>query len=189
MNSRVRTVRSLLLVVVTLPACCGYTQKVKVGYDKSVDFSKYKSYTLQMPAVESNRPLLYASVVGSIKNEIESKGLVNKESDGDLIAVVSGALDYGMSAGSGMTADSCKVCKTPLYDARDWQGYMEIPGASGKPALKGSLEVTFVERASNKAVWEGQVVQKLNEEKNEESLQKIGAAIKKLFEDFPPKSK
>jgi len=64
-----------------------------------------------------------------------------------------------------------------------------MPGPSGKPALKGSLEVTFVERTSNKAVWTGLVVQKLNEEKKEESLQKIGEAIKKLFADFPPKSK
>jgi len=173
-------------MAVALTVCC-YAQKVEVGFDKSADFSKYKSYSLQMPSVETNRPLLYASVVGSIKNEIESKGLTNKESDGDLIAVVTGSLDYGMGAGSGMTADSCKVCKTPMYDARDWQGYMEMPGPSGKPALKGSLEVTLVERTSNKAVWTGMVVQKLNEEKKEESLQKIGAAIKKLFEDYPPK--
>jgi len=188
MNAVVRTIRGLLLVV-TLSITCGYAQKVKVGYDKNADFSKYKSYSLQMPSVESNRPLLYSSVVGSIKNEIESKGMAYREAGGDLTAVVTGGMDYGMSSASGMTADSCKNCKPPLYDARDWQGYMEMPGPSGKPALKGSLEVTFVDRASNKAVWEGVVVQKLNEEKKEESLQKIGEAIKKLFADFPPKSK
>jgi len=188
MTSTVSVLRGLLLFA-ALSASCGYAQKVKVGYDKTTDFSKYKSYSLQLPAAESNRPLLFASVVGSIRNEIESRGLVNKENDADLVAVVTGDLDYGMSSASGMTSDSCKVCKTPMYDPRDWQGYLEMPGASGKPALKGSLEVTFVERGSNKAVWTGLVVQKLNEEKKEQSLQKIGAAIKKLFEDFPPKSR
>jgi hypothetical protein len=188
MNFRFRML-SCVLLVVALPTCC-VAQKVKVGYDKTVDFSKYKSYALQTPGAESNRPLLYASVVGSIKNEIESRGLVNRDADADLIAVVTGGLDYGMTSAAGMTADSCKVCKTPLYDARDWQGYLAaMPGASGKPALKGSLEVTFVERASNKAVWTGLVVQKLNEEKKTESLEKIGEAIKKLFEDFPPKAR
>jgi hypothetical protein len=188
MISTIGMLRGLVLVA-ALSISCGYAQKVKVGFDKAADFSRYKSYSLQMPAAESNRPLLYASVVGSIKNEIESKGLANKESDSDLIAVVTGSMDYGMSSAAGMTSDSCKVCKTPMYDARDWQGYLEMPGPSGKPALKGSLEVTFVERTSNKAVWTGLVVQKLNEEKKEESLQKIGEAIKRLFADFPPKSK
>jgi hypothetical protein len=44
-----------------------------------------------------------------------------------------------------------------------------------------------VERESNKLVWSGTVVQKLDERKKEESLQKIASAVTKLLTEFPPK--
>jgi hypothetical protein len=50
-------------------------QKVKVGYDKSAEFSKYKTYSWATPATPPTRPLLYAEVVNSIDGELNSKGL------------------------------------------------------------------------------------------------------------------
>ena len=47
MNSDVRKLQVLLVVMLSIS--CGLAQKVKVGYDKSVDFSRYKSYTFQEP--------------------------------------------------------------------------------------------------------------------------------------------
>ena len=58
----------VLLIVVMLAIPCGFAQKVKVGYNKSVDFSKYKTYTLKMPPPPNARPLLYASVIGVAPN-------------------------------------------------------------------------------------------------------------------------
>ena len=60
MNSGTGLLRGLLLVIV-LSVNCACAQKVKVGYDKAADFSKYKSYSLQLPAAETSRPLLFAS--------------------------------------------------------------------------------------------------------------------------------
>ncbi len=48
-----------------------FAQKVKVGYDKSVDFSGYKTYTWTEPAMPSTRPMLYATVVGTVENELK----------------------------------------------------------------------------------------------------------------------
>lgn len=178
----------LLLAFVLLFAPRGIAQKVKVGYDKSVDFSKYKSYSLQPPATPSSRPLVYASVVGTIQNELESKGLVNVAKDGDLTLIAAGDLGYGLSSTEGLLSDSCKNCQAPLRDPRPWAGNPPPPsGSSGKPAPKGTLELSFVERESNKLVWSGTVVQKLDEDKKNESLQLIAAAITKLLTEFPPK--
>jgi hypothetical protein len=179
----------VLLVIMTLFISCGFAQKVKTGYDKNADFSRYKSYTLQEPGATPTRPLLYASVMGSIKSEIESKGLVNKDKDGDLTVIPNGGLDYGMGTTSGFTSDSCSNCQKPLVDARDWVGKVAPPGASGKPNPKGVLQLDFVDRATNKVVWSGTVEQKLDPDKKQESLQKVGPAINKLLAEFPPKSK
>jgi hypothetical protein len=178
-----------VLLVTTLFVSCGFAQKVKTGYDKNADFSKYKSYTLQEPGATPTRPLLYASVMGSIKNEIESKGLVSKDKDGDLTVIPNGGFDYGMGTTSGFTSDSCSNCQKPLVDARDWVGKVAPPGSSGKPQPKGILELDFVDRATNKVVWSGTVEQKLDPDKKQQSLEKIGPAINKLLAEFPPKSK
>lgn len=178
----------IFLLLVVLAIQCGFAQKVTVGYDKSADFSKYKSYSLQPPATPSNRPILYASVVGTIQKELESKGLVNVEKDGDLTLIAIGGLGYGLDPTAGLLSDSCKNCQAPLRDPIPWSGPPPPPsGTSGKPAPKGTLELTFVDRTSNKLVWSGTVVQKLDEKKKEQSLQRIAAAIQKLLEDFPPK--
>jgi hypothetical protein len=181
-----RNLHFLLALVLLMP--CGLAQKVTVGYDKSVDFSQYKSYSLQPPATPSSRPLVYASVVGTIQNELEAKGLVNVPKDGDLTLIAAGDLGYGLSSTEGLLSDSSKNCQAPLRDPIPWSGPPPPPsGSSGKPVPKGTLELNFVERESNKLVWSGTVVQKLDERKREESLQKIASAVTKLLTEFPPK--
>jgi hypothetical protein len=179
----------LLLAVVTLSVTFGFAQKVKVGYDKSVDFSKYKSYTLQEPPTPSSRPLLYASVMGSIKNDLQAKGLVSVEKNGDLTLVPTGGFGYGLESNSGVTSDSCKNCQSPAVDVQLWAGFKPPPGSAGKPRPQGTLELNFIDPASNKVVWSGTVTQKLNPDKKEQSLERVGAAINKLLMEFPPKGK
>ena len=60
------------LLVAAVTTTNALAQKVSVGYDKSVEFSKYASYTWGEPALPPKRPLLYASIVGSIDHELES---------------------------------------------------------------------------------------------------------------------
>lgn len=189
MNSEIRNLQ-VLLIVVTLSIPCGFAQKIKVGYDKSVDFSKYKTYTLKLPPAPTSRPLLYASVVGSIRNGIQSKGLVSMEKGGDLTVIASGSIDYGLDSNRDPLADSCTNCQAPLTDPRVWSGNPPpLGGSSGKAQPKGVLELDIVERESNKVVWSGTVAQKLNPQKVDQSLQRVGAAIEKLLMEFPPKAK
>jgi hypothetical protein len=178
-----------LLVVVVLSTACGFAQKVKVGYDKSVDFSKYKTHTLKLPPAPSSRPLLYASVVGSIRNGIESKGLVSVEKGGDLTVIAGGSLDYGLESGVNPLADTCANCQAPQVDVQLWAGFMPPPGSAGKPQPSGTLKLDMIDRTTNKEVWSGMVVQKLNAQKPDQSLEKVGAAIAKLLSEFPPKTK
>ena len=72
-----------------------FAQKVKVGYDKGVDFSKYKTYTWQEPAMPPTRPHLYATVIGSVDGELHSKGLSRIDQNGDLILIPAGPASAG----------------------------------------------------------------------------------------------
>ena len=66
-----KTFACVFLVALTT---VGFAQKVKVGYDKSMDFSKYKTYTWAPLGVPITRPLLYQTIVNTIDGELESKG-------------------------------------------------------------------------------------------------------------------
>jgi hypothetical protein len=178
-----------LLIVVALSIPCGFAQKIKVGYDKSVDFSKYKTYTLKLPPAPSSRPLLYASVIGSIRNGIESKGLVRMDKGGDLTVIAAGSLDYGLESGVNPLADTCANCQAPQVDVQLWAGFMPPSGSAGKPQPRGTLKLDIVDRERNKEIWSGMVVQKLDAQKPDQSLEKVGAAIEKLLSEFPPKTK
>jgi len=177
----------LLLVIAALSVTCCFAQKVNVGYDKKVDFSKYKSYTLRKPAVAPTRPILYADIVGTIKKALEAKGIANQQQDGDLILIATGSLDYGVGSDSDLLSDSCQNCQAPLVDPQDWTGKVPASGPSGMAPPKGVLKVTFMDRASNKVVWTGTVAQKLDFTKQDQALQRIDAGINKLLSGFPPK--
>ena len=185
MNSGMRKLPILLLVLMS--ATCVFAQKIKVGYDKNADFSKYRSYTWHAPPITQNRPLLYANVIGSIRSELETKELVSKDNDGDLTLIAHGGIDYGFGSSSGVTDDSCKNCKAPLVDPLAWVGTEGPPGVGGTGLPKGTLELQFIERGSNKIVWSGTVTQKLDPNKKQQSLEKVNAAIHKLMMEFPPK--
>lgn len=185
MDSGMRKLPVLLFVL--MPAACGFAQKVKVGYDKSADFSRYRTYTWNAPPITQTRPLLYANVIGAIRSELETKELVSKDKDGDLTLIAHGGIDYGFGSSSGVTDDSCANCQKPLVDPMEWTGKSAPPGGGGTGLPKGTLELQFIDRAKNKVVWDGTVVQKLDPEKKQQSLEKVNAAIKKLLMEFPPK--
>jgi hypothetical protein len=186
MNSDLRKLQ-VLLAVVTFSITCGFAQKVKAGFDKSADFSKYKSYTLQEPPTPSNRPILYASVVGSIQHELEGKGLASVQKDGDLTLIAEGGLDYGLNSPLGATADTARNAQKPQVDVQLWAGFKPPEGSAGKGLPEGTLELTMVDRTTNKVVWSGTVVQKLNPEKRNDALDRVAKAINKLLAEYPPK--
>ena len=89
------------LLVAAVSTTNALAQKVSVGYDKGAEFSKYASYTWGEPALPPKRPLLYASIVGSVDHELEAKGLKRTDSNGDLILVPAGGMEYGLSSAAG----------------------------------------------------------------------------------------
>jgi hypothetical protein len=160
-------------------------QKVKVGYDKSVDFSKYKTYSWAQPAMPITRPLLYANVVGSIDGELHSKGLERTEKDADLIMVAAGGIDFQTVAAGGTPLSSTYTGPPLVWNATMWTG-KEGQGQLMGPVPDASLILQFVDRRTNQLIWSGTVTQKLDIEQKSKSLELVNKAIAKLLKQFPP---
>jgi hypothetical protein len=181
--------REALYIAISLVALHSFSsgQKVKVGYDRSVDFSKYKTYTWQEPAMPPMRPHLYATVIGSVDGELQSKGLSRIEQNGDLILIPAGGIGFAIVAPSGTPLSPTFTGPPPVINATIWTG-AEGQGQLMPAVPDGTLVLEFVDRAANLVVWTGTVTQKLDIEKKSKSLELASKAVAKLLKQFPPKA-
>jgi len=175
-------------VVVTTLATTALAQKVKVGYDKSVDFSRYKTYTWAQPEKPPTRPFLYATVVGSIQSTLSSKGLQRVDKNGDLTLIGACGVEYGNNVAAGTPIISAYMGSPPAINATMWTGTEGGSALMAPYVPQGTLILEFVDRSANQVVWTGSVAQKLDVEKKEKSLQLVDKAIMKLLKEFPPKT-
>jgi len=163
-----------------------FAQKVEVGYDKSVNFAKYKTYTWTEPAMPPTRPLLYATVVSSIDGNLASKGLQHVEKDGDLLLVSAGGIGFAIVVSGGTPHISTFTGPPPAMNSTMWTG-AEGPGQLMPAVPDGTLELQFVDRKLNQVIWSGTVRQTLDIEKKQKSLELASKAVAKLLKQFPPK--
>ncbi len=174
----------LLLIAVVYPAL---SQKVEVGYDKTIDFSRYKTYTIPKPSMQPTRPLLYSTVMGAIYNELKAKHFEATDSGGDLILICIGGMGFGSNVAAG-TPILPTYSGPPLSaNATMWTGAAGPDNLQTAPYVpEGNLMLTFVDPNMNKIVWSGTVSQKLDIEQKNDSLKRVEKAVSKLLKKFPP---
>jgi hypothetical protein len=179
----------LCLLVAIVASSHVFAQKVNVGYDKGADFSKYASYTWADPSLPPTRPMLYASIVGSIDHELKAKGLARTDSAGDLILIPAGGIDFGMAGVAGTPIMPSYGGAPIAFDATMWSGAGGSGNLMSTYVTEGTLALNFVDRKANKVIWTGTVKQKVEMENKKKSLELIDKAIAKLMKRFPPKKK
>ena len=188
MNAFRKSLQALLLTALALALTTASAQKIKVGYDKSKDFSKYATYTWAAPAMPPARPALYASIVARIDEQLQLKGFMKTDSNGDLTVVPAGGVDFGLAGGANIPILPTYSGPPPALDATMWTGATG-PSTTGTYVPEGTLALTFVDRAANTVVWSGSVKQKLDPERQNKSLELIDKAVMKLLKEFPQKKK
>ncbi|HXJ86662.1 MAG TPA: DUF4136 domain-containing protein [Candidatus Binatia bacterium] len=180
------TLRTLLLALVIFPGLDSSAQKVKVGYDKSTDFSQFKTYSWAEPAMPPVRPVLFEAVTARVEVELQQKGLTKVAKDGDLTLMPAGGIDLGFAGQAGTPYSPTYSAAPPTLNATMWTGATG-PSSAGTYVPEGTLALTFVDRATNKIVWSGSVKQKLDIEKKNKSLELVDKAVIKLLQQFPGK--
>ncbi len=189
MKTNVKIGRRWLLIsaVIASFAVSGFAQKIKIGYNKGADFSKYKTYSWAVPGKPAARPLLYQLVVMTIDNDLASKGLQKVESNGDLTLIADGGMEYGSSMPAGTPILSNYGGVPPSINASMWVGGQVAGSAGATLVQEGTLIVEFIDRSQNEALWIGTVKQKVDSQNKEKSISLVQKGIGKLLKDFPPK--
>lgn len=175
---------SLLLITLASP---GFSQKVKVGYDKTVDFSRYKTYTIPEPSMQPTRPVLYSTVMGAIYNELKAKHFEASNSGGDLLLICTGGMGFGTNVAAGEPISPTYSGPPPSINATMWTGAAGPADLRTAPYVpEGNLMLTFVDPNTHKIVWSGTVSEQLNIEQKNDSLKRVEKAVSKLLKKFPP---
>ncbi|WP_194767735.1 DUF4136 domain-containing protein [Tamlana sp. I1] len=168
--------------------------QVKSDYDKSIDFTKYKTYSFAGWEKDSDKILTdfdKKRITDAMKSQFDSRGLKLVQTGGDaavtLYIVVNnktsttaytdfnGGMGYGMGRwgwGYGMGMGTGMVSATTTYNEDDYK--------------EGTFVVDMYDEGSKKLVWQGVITSVVNE-KPKKREKTIPRKIKKLMKSYPVK--
>lgn len=164
--SRITLSFCLLLLI----AGSALAQKVNVDYDKSTDFSKYKTYAWASGTSAEN-PMVHQRIIAGIEAQLAAKGLRKVESNPDIAVVYHAATDTQVSVNA--------TGGGPLGGWRWGSGTAYVDKIP-----VGQLIIDIADMNAKKFVWRGAASGTINskQEKNEKALNTV---LTKLFQNFP----
>jgi hypothetical protein len=168
-----------LLIVICSAAL--HAQKVKVEYDKTADFTRYKTYSW-MKLGAAQYPFVQMDVVGAIDNQLAAKGLKKVDSGGDLLVNGIGSMTDSMNVSYVVDIYAMPALDLPIT----WVN--GAPVASNSTAVdvdKGTLVVDLVDRQAKQLKWRGTAKANLDRQEQEKSLEIIEKAVVKMFKEYP----
>ncbi|HYV74717.1 MAG TPA: DUF4136 domain-containing protein [Candidatus Binatia bacterium] len=177
-------------ILVSLVGTSAAGEKIHVNYDKSLDFTKFKTYGWA-PHGAVAHPMLALDLVGAIEQELNSRGMTKVATNPDIIIAVYGAVDSEVS----MTSNN------PIYNATGgippfdpsmtspgnslyWDGYY---GNSTVVVYPGQLVVDLVDFKNKKLVWRAVAKEAVSPNNPGKLESEVNNTITKMFKDYPVK--
>jgi len=171
----------LLFCTAALAACS--STKTAYDYDKSANFSAYKTYAFTEESSDLGLDEINTErILKAVENELAAKGFTKSENPDVLVDIhlkteerveatattTGGAYRYGYYGGVGMSQTTV-----------NYNEYTD-----------GSLFITIIDAATEKMAWHGVGTKTIDEgispEKRE---QNISYAVKQILYNYPPKNK
>ncbi len=165
------------VLVAICTAGCGYGIKAATDYDRKVDFSNYVSFFM-MKGNSSGDPAIDDRVISSVERSLTEKGWYEVDKgEGQAAVIVHTATDTNHTYQS-------------FYDG--WGGWHWAgPGnaASFPEDYKaGAVVVTIFNARTKKAFWRGFATDVLSHSSEQSGTANEDAAVRRIFENFPPDS-
>ncbi len=171
----------LLLIAGISLLLTGCAMTTSYDYDKTVDFSQYKTFSIYKEGINSLKinDIDKNRIVRAIEEQLTAKGLTETE-EGDLKVNV--------------LASSQKVVNVDNTGGPYWVGPLGW-GYGGWPnsttvytTREGKLTIHLVDSKKNVLVWEG-IADGLDVSSGSDKESLINKAVQKIFTYYPPKPK
>jgi hypothetical protein len=160
-------------------------QKIKVEFDKSVDFSKFKTFAWDpTPQTATARPMLVVAIKAAVSEQLNLRGLKEAADKPDVYVQIYGGVD-----------SDAAVSYSDLYYGvggiapfdQSFLLWGAVPGSTTTVVVhKGELVVDIIDADRKKLSWRGKATQKLSE-KRQKALEQVNTAVEKMFAEYPMK--
>jgi hypothetical protein len=174
--------RALVVVVSLIAALACSTLQVSYDYDRSADFSKFKTWSLKDDGSISN-PLLLRRLENAVNDQMTKRGLTRNNDNPDI----------WVAAHTRMSSQT----QIQTFDSGwgygwGWRGGYGGGGMSTSTVQQipvGTLIVDIVDAQRKELAWRGTATDTLSPTSTpEEKDQKLQEAVSKMFANFPPPS-
>lgn len=159
-----------------LLTACGPTLRVSSDYDRSVDFTSYKTYSI---AENDSVPqtLVIKRLKAALMTEMDSLGYTYQKKGGDLLLAVSG--DRQKKESTSVTQSGM-----PTYRGRyGYYGGYQTYSVDTYEYYEGSFTVMLVDFAQNQVIWQGTATDTYNNPDTSE--ERINEVVTKIFSTHP----
>lgn len=185
-----KTVRNLPLLILVIFAfvfsCNSVT--VQTDYDKSVDFTKYKTFSFYELADKSGSvsELNKKRIVNAVKNEMTKKGLTEAVDNPDILVNITAILANKQS----VTANTDYYNYGGYYRPYYWGGgYVGSTTTYNVYDYKeGSLIIDVIDASNKQLIWQG-IGNKEIDSPSKKTEEKINDAVMQIMAGYPPKQK
>ena len=166
---------------VLLSATGSFAQQVKTDYDRSANFSQYKTYSWEK--VQTQDALWVDRIKAAVNAALAAKGWTPVES-GDDVAIVAVEMTRNQQ-----TLDT-------FYDGLGggW-GFRRFGGGGFGEATTttenykvGTLVVDLFDANTKKLIWRGSASDTLSS-KSDKNIKELDKGVQKMFDHFPPEAK
>jgi hypothetical protein len=184
---RAWSVRGLSVVVpgllLALTPQLAAKKKAEIVYDKTVDFSKYKTYAWVqgIPVID---PRIDHYITHSVDDVLGRSALTQvKVNEADLIVTYNAARDSDLSIGTVLDPTYAATGGVSPTGTSIWV----TPSSGGVPTHvhKGSLNFEILDRKANKPIWTGTAKGSISDKPGDHWSQ-VQKALDDLFHDYPP---
>jgi hypothetical protein len=164
------------ILIVMLMSAIALAETVTYDFDRSADFSKFKTYAWAGPGLKDN--LNHDRIVRAIDAQLAAKGLVQVDSGAnpDVIIVYRASLAKDLHI-NGFSSGFYRF---------GWRS----GSATATEATTGTLAVEIRDAKSGNVVWFGIASKEVDTEASPDKRDKnIAKTAEKIFRNYPPKAK
>jgi hypothetical protein len=183
MRTRLAAAALAILLVPALAAA----QKTSYDYDKSANFTAFKTYTLK-EGTSVGQPLIDERIVNAIETELKAKGLTRSDASPDIAVVYHIAFDKQKDISTFSSGYGGGYGPYGWGYGGAWAG--GTTSTQVRDILVGTLVIDIADAKKSQVAWRGMGVKEVQTQANPEKRDKsINNAIKKIFKNYPPKVK